>query len=114
MNFTWDINPATLLAIVGGFVAVLKFVLEARAKAEDACKKAVEACEKIAIIQGSIAAYRETQAERLFSREVLREVEARLAHSNRESEERLAGAIKALGERLDRTVERVLNGKKHG
>jgi hypothetical protein len=65
---------------------------EKRAEEEKAAAEAAH--EKIGFLQASLTAYRETQAERLVSRAVLREVE-----------DRLAGAIKKLGDRLDGLVK---------
>lgn len=97
------------LLFVGGFVLSI-FKLrdwldtKMKAEAEAACREAREALasanaahEKVALLQASLTAYRETQAERLVSREVLREVE-----------DRLTGAIDRLGDRFDSLLREVI------
>lgn len=125
INFTWDINPVALLALVGGAVTVIAFwlrssdvalranqlaetvateVREARRVADAAERKAAvaqEAAERTAqsleILKAALSAYRETQAERLVSREILREVE-----------DRLASSIERMGDRLDSLLRELL------
>lgn len=79
-----------------------------RAETEMACREAREAKElaasaheKVALLQAALTAYRETQAERLVSREVLREVE-----------DRLTGAIEKLGDRLDKLVQELISSRR--
>jgi hypothetical protein len=125
ISFTWDINPVALLALAGGAVTVVAFwirssdvaaranalaeaaekeVREARRIADDACRlaKAAMNCaekahEKLTYVQAQFAAYRETQAGQLVSREVLREAESRLG-----------AAIDRLGDRLDSLVKELV------
>lgn len=97
-----------LLFILGGLFTVLKArdwldqKIRAEVEAVDrktraAAEDARLAHEKIALLQSALSAYRETQAERLVSREVLREVE-----------DRLTGAIEKLGDRLDNLVKELV------
>ncbi len=130
VNFTWDINPVALAALAGGAVTVVAFwirssdvaaranalaesvekeVREARRVADDACRvaktaldEAQKAHDRISTLQAAMAAYREVQAERLVSREVLREVE-----------DRLGGHIERLGDRLDSLVKELVISR-HG
>jgi len=108
MQFSWDVNLATIFMIGGTALAVIKFWLNAEQKAIQAEKRAIaaeekadKAHEKIAILQASVNAYQVTQAERLVSREVLREVE-----------ERLAGSIEKLGDRLDSLLREVIQHRR--
>ena len=96
-SFTSEVNPVTLLALGTALVAVIRFWLhsshvaeEARRGAEACMKCAQEAHQKVELLQAAIHAREVMQAERLVSREVLREVESRLAES-----------IDRLGDRLD-------------
>jgi biopolymer transport protein ExbB/TolQ len=100
----WTLNAVSLIAIATAGLTALKAWYDGNAKAEQACRLAREAQqaadkahEKIAMLQAAISSYREIQAERLVSREVLREVE-----------DRLAGAIDNLGNRLDTLVRELL------
>ena len=121
MNFTWDVNPATLLSVGIALVAVIKFWLTSSATAAEA-KKEAEACMKCAreaharieavqkdghtrieLLQAAIHAKEITQAERLVSREVLREVENRLAES-----------IERLGDRLDNLLREMVTHRRGG
>jgi predicted nuclease with TOPRIM domain len=101
-----------LLFLLGGLFTVLKVRdwLDARikAEAEEACREAREASasakaahEKVALLQSALTAYRETQAERLVSREILREVE-----------DRLTGAIDRLGDRFDGLLREVIKQRR--
>jgi hypothetical protein len=101
-----------LLFLLGGLYTVLKARdwLDAKIKseAEEACREARNAMaaanaahEKIALLQAALTAYRETQAERLVSREVLREVE-----------DRLTGAIDRLGDRFDGLLREVIKQRR--
>lgn len=97
VSFTAEINPITLLAAATSLIAVIRFWLhsshvaeEARREAEACMKCAKDAHQRIELLQAAIHAREITQAERLVSREVLREVESRLAES-----------IERLGDRLD-------------
>lgn len=104
MIFNWEINPATLLGLAVATLGIVRYCLTAENMAKAAAKAADEAAdsarlahEKIALLQSAMSAYRETQAERLVSREVLREVE-----------DRLTGAIEKLGDRLDSLVKEMI------
>ena len=97
VSFTTDVNPVTLLALGTAIVAMIRFWLRASTVAEearkeaDACMKcAKDAHQRIELLQAAIHARDVMQAERLVSREILREVESRLAES-----------IERLGDRLD-------------
>jgi adenylyl- and sulfurtransferase ThiI len=104
VNFTTDVNPVTLLAAATSLIAVVRFWLHASQVAEEA-RKASEACmkcakdahQRIELLPAAIHARDITQAERLVSREVLREVEGRLAES-----------IERLGDRLDNLFREVI------
>ncbi|KAB0269083.1 choline/carnitine O-acyltransferase [Microvirga brassicacearum] len=103
-SFTWELNLVALVTLVGSAVAVLRFWLTASQKADlairsaaDAMESARQAHEKVALLQAAINAHQLSQAERLVSREVLREVEGRLA-----------GAIENLGDRLDGLVKELI------
>jgi hypothetical protein len=109
LSFTADINPVMLLAVGTSVVAVVRFWLHASHVAEEARKEA-EACmrcakdahQRIEFLQAAIHAREITQAERLVSREVLREVESRLAES-----------IERLGDRLDNLFREMVTSR-HG
>lgn len=110
ISFTSDVNPVTLVAVGTSLVAVIRFWLrsshiadEARKEAEACLKCAKDAHQRIEILQAAIHAREVTQAERLVSREILREVESRLAES-----------IERLGDRLDNLFrEMVLARRDH-
>ncbi|MCB5173628.1 hypothetical protein [Microvirga lenta] len=101
------------LLFIGGFVISVFKIRDwldqrMKAEAEAACREAREALasahaahEKVALLQAALTAYRETQAERLVSREVLREVE-----------DRLTGAIDRLGDRFDGLLREVIKQRK--
>lgn len=106
VSFTWEFNPASVIALIGGAATVVAFWLrssdvakQSLQEARDAQKRADQAHESIALLQAAISSYREVQAERLVSREVLREVE-----------DRLAGSIDRLGDRLDNLVKELVMG----
>jgi len=96
ISFTSDVDPVTLVAVLTALVTVIRFWLSASHMAEDARKEA-EACMKCAKDAHHIHAREVMQAERLVSREVLREVENRLAES-----------IERLGDRLDSLFREVV------
>ncbi|WP_445505055.1 hypothetical protein [Microvirga sp. G4-2] len=109
MQFSWDINLSTIFMIGAAALGVIRFwilaeqkALAAEKRAQEAEDKADKAHEKIAILQASVNAHQITQAERLVSREVLREVE-----------ERLAKAIEKLGSQLQDLVKEFIKGN-HG
>ncbi len=88
LDWTWQFNPTAVVALVGGAVTVVVFWVRssdsaklALAEAVVAKKRAEEAHHGLVVLTGSFAAYREIQAERVVSREVLKEVEERLANS---------------------------------
>lgn len=62
-----------------------------------------DAAERIGILQSALTSYREIKAERLVSREILREVENRLATS-----------IEQLGTRLDNLVKELIQTRRSG
>jgi len=104
ISFTSDVDPVTLVAVLTALVTVIRFWLSASHMAEDARKDA-DACmkcakdahHKVELLQAAIHAREVMQAERLVSREVLREVENRLAES-----------IERLGDRLDSLFREVV------
>ena len=88
VSFTTDVNPVTLVAVGTSLIAVIRFWLhssqvaeEARKEAQACMKCAKDAHQRIELLQAAIHAREVTQAERLVSREVLREVENRLDES---------------------------------
>jgi len=103
ISFTSDVNPVTLVAVLTALVTVIRFWLSASHMAEDARKEAAcmkcakDAHHKVELLQAAIHAREVMQAERLVSREVLREVENRLAES-----------IERLGDRLDSLFREVV------
>lgn len=108
MQISWDINVASLFTIVLAGLGFARYCIlnEQRANAAEkraiaAEEKADKAHEKIAVLQAAVNAYQVTQAERLVSREVLREVE-----------ERLAGSIEKLGDRLDSLLREVIQQRR--
>ncbi|MEZ0169953.1 hypothetical protein [Microvirga sp. TS319] len=112
MQFNWDINLSTIFMIGASALALIRFWIQAEQKANQAEKRAIiaeekadKAHEKIAILQASVNAYQVTQAERLVSREVLREVEERLSGSI----DQLGGRFEKLGEKLDGFVKELLH-----
>jgi len=105
MTISWDFNATTLLAF--GVQAVTQAVLliiflvrtdfrvkSAREVADSAKKSADEAHNKIAMQDSAHALFREQVAREYVSREALREME-----------DRLAGSIKEIRERLDRVLD---------
>lgn len=107
MTFTWEINPATWLAIGASVIAIIRFWLKAsdeaqRAmeRAEEALKRADMAHESLIMLQGSFSAYREIQAKETVSRDVLIEVEARFM-----------SAIDRLGDRIDALFKEIARPK---
>jgi hypothetical protein len=100
----WQIIVA-VLTVGGVAVAIVRFWLNSAERAETALQEAKDvrllaqsAHDKIGALTSAIAAYREIQAEKLVSREVLREVE-----------ERLAAAIDKLGDRFDDILQKLVN-----
>jgi len=117
MQFSWDINLSTIFMIGGAALALIRFWIAAEQKAVQAEKRALEAeakadkaHEKIAILQASVNAYQVTQAERLVSREVLREVEERLSGSI----DQLGARFERLGEKLDGFVKELISHRSGG
>lgn len=105
VNVTWDINPVTLITAGTALLAVIRFWLassttanEAKKEADACMKCAKDAHTKLEILTAAIHAKEVVQAERLVSREVLREVENRLADS-----------IEAIGQRLDSLLREMIN-----
>jgi hypothetical protein len=117
MQFNWEVNLATVFMIAGTALAIIKFWLNAEQKANLAEKRATEAAdkadkahEKIAILQATMNAHQVTQAERLVSREVLREVEERLSGSI----DQLGARFEKLGEKLDGFVKELISHRTGG
>ena len=116
MQFNWEISLSTIFMIGGAALAVIRFWISAEQKANAADKRASEAevkanlaHEKIALLQASINAHQVTQAERLVSRDVLREVEERLSKSI----DHLGSRFEGLGNKLDKFVESLIeHGKR--
>ncbi|MEZ0167555.1 hypothetical protein [Microvirga sp. TS319] len=103
--------------IAGTALAIIKFWLNAGQKAIQVEKRAVEAeetadkaHEKITILQVLVNAYQVTQAERLVSREALREVEERLSGSI----DQLRARLERLGEKLDGPVKELSSHRAGG
>jgi hypothetical protein len=82
--------------------------LQAEKRAIEAAEKADKAHKKIAILQATMNAHQVTQAERLVSREVLREVEERLSGSI----DNLGARFERLGEKLDSFVKELISHRK--
>jgi len=108
MQISWDINVASLFTLLLAGLGFARYCIlnEQRAigadkRAAAAEEKADKAHEKIAMLQALVNANQITQAERLVSREVLREVE-----------ERLAGSIEKLGDRLDSLLREVIQHRR--
>ena len=117
MQFSWDINLSTIFMIGISALGLIRFWIQAEQKANQAEKrasaaeeKADKAHEKIAILQASMNAHQITQAERLVSREVLREVEERLSRSI----DQLGARFEGLGEKLDGFVKELISHRKGG
>jgi len=112
MQISWDINVASLFTIVLAGLGFARYCILNEQRANAAEKRAItaedkadKAHEKIAILQASVNAYQVTQAERLVSREVLREVEERLSGSI----ENLGARFEKLGEKLDSFVKELIS-----
>lgn len=117
MQFNWEISFATVFMIGGAALGIIKFLIAAEQKANQADKRAADAetkanlaHEKIALLQASINAREITQAERLVSRDVLREVEERLSRSI----DQLGSRFEGLGEKLDSFVKELISHRKSG
>ncbi|PVE26194.1 hypothetical protein DC522_00005 [Microvirga sp. KLBC 81] len=91
-------------------VTVFIYWRNSRAERKVAKAYAAKAHEKIALLQASVNTYQVTQAERLVSREVLREVEERLSGSINQLGER----FEKLGEKLDGFVEEQISHRTGG
>lgn len=74
MNWTWEFNPATLIAVVTALVGLVAGWVTMRSAAQDARAEARRANERIDILNGAFAAYRETQAANVVTREAFREM----------------------------------------
>lgn len=117
MQFSWDINLSTIFMIGGTALGLIRFwiaaeqkAIQADKRAADAEAKADKAHEKIAILQATMNAHQVTQAERLVSREVLREVEERLSGSI----DQLGARFERLGEKLDGFVKELISHRGGG
>lgn len=117
MQISWDINLASLFTITLAALGFARYCIQNEQKANSAEKRAAEAeaqarlaHEKIALLQASINAREITQAERLVSRDVLREVEERLSRSI----DQLGHRFEGLGEKLDGFVKELISHRKGG
>lgn len=102
MLFSWDFNTATLLAIGTQIVLTVVYVVKAANSAktaldlaEEAKKLAVEALDKNAILHGLLGLHREQVAKEYVDKETLREME-----------DRIAGSINRLSDRIDEALNR--------
>jgi hypothetical protein len=117
MQFNWEVSFATVFMIGGAALGIIRFLIAAEQKAQAAEKRALmaeekadKAHEKIAVLQAAVNAYQVTQAERLVSREVLREVEERLSRSI----DQLGARFEGLGEKLDGFVKELISHRSGG
>jgi hypothetical protein len=104
MQFTWDFNTATLLAIAGQIVLLIVFLVRtsntaksALLLAQDAIKIARDAHEKIGTLHGLLGLHREQVAREFVDKVALQDMEKRLSRS-----------IENLSDRIDE----VLNHRK--
>lgn len=102
MNFSWDINTATLLAIGTQIVVTVVFLVKTANKAEaagelakEAKKIALEALEKNALLHSLLGLHREQVAKEYVDKETLREME-----------DRIAGSLNRLSDRIDEALSR--------
>lgn len=97
----WVVPTVSICTVAVGLVVfwidVRNRAATAEAKADAALTEAKKAQDMVSALQAAIAVYREMQAERLVSRDILREVE-----------ERLGKAIALLGDRLDGVLREAL------
>jgi hypothetical protein len=127
VNWTWDFNPAVLIALAGAMFASARAWFDQKNRSDRACEIAAEAKkvatdmaakteaalaasetrltesverfnEQIAAMVSSFGAYREVQAERIVTREILHEVETRMRGS-------VADGLREMRERLDLIIE---------
>lgn len=102
MTFSWDINGATLLALLTNVVMLVVFAVRTHSKATSALERAAEA-QKIAVdahtaiaaLSASFGMYRERVAETYVNKLELREME-----------ERLTRLLQNVGERIDNALHR--------
>ncbi|MBA1159344.1 hypothetical protein [Microvirga mediterraneensis] len=111
MQFNWDISISTIFMIGGAALTVIRFWIAAEQKAlaaekaaKEANESAAKAHEKIIVLQAALNAHQITQAERLVSREVLREVEERLS----DSIDGLGTRFEKMGEKLDGFIKELI------
>ena len=93
MSWTWEFNPATLLAVLTALVGLVAGWVTMRSAAQDARAEARRAHERIDILNGSFSAYRETQAGTMVTREAFRELR-----------DELFDRFDRLSERMDRAL----------
>lgn len=102
MNFSWDFNTATLLAIGTQIVVTVVYLVKtanAAKSAYDLAKEAkdlaIEALEKNAVLHGLLSLHREQVAREHPDKEALREMKTELLAS-------INGLSKRIDEALDR------------
>lgn len=102
MVISWDLNTATLLALLTNLVLLVVFAVKTQQRAHSAYERAAgaqktadEAHVAIGVLSSSLAMYREQVAEKYVDKNSLREME-----------ERLTRAIEKVGERVDGALHR--------
>jgi type II secretory pathway component PulK len=102
MTFSWDLNTATLLALLTNLVMLVVFAVRTHGKATSAVERATEAQKTadeahvaIGVLSSSLAMFREHVAEKYVDKNSLREME-----------DRLTRAIEKVGERVDGALHR--------
>ncbi len=102
MQFSWDFNTATLLAVGANFVFAVVFMVRsdgrarnAQAIAVEARKMASDAHDKIAALHGIVSLHKEQIARDYIDKEALRDMERRLSDD-----------INRLGDRIDEALDR--------
>ncbi len=104
MSITWDINPATLIALLTQFALLIVTIDRARRESKVADDKAEKAAKAAADTQRELDAFKLEAARRFVTDEMLAKVE-----------ERIVSAIDRLADRLDRIIEgRAGRGTKPG
>lgn len=102
MNFTWDFNTATILALLTNLVMVVVFAVNTNTKAAAALDKAAaaqktadDARTAVSMLSAAVAMFREHVAEKYVDKSSLVEMEARLTR-----------LIENVGERVDALLHR--------
>lgn len=108
MQFTWDFNTATLVAILVQIVVTVSYMVKTNGTAKEALgigKKALaradEAHEKIVVLGAALALHREHVASEYHDKAELRQMESRLAGLIKDTETRLTNSINSINGRLD-------------